>query len=379
MKITSIILKVSSICNLNCKYCYLFNKSDKSHLTFSNVMPHEVVVATLDKIDEYLRTSDAKSVELTFLGGEPLIAGIGFYKEFFSLAEKNIKSGTVKYSIQTNGTLLNSEWISLFKTHRVSIGVSLDGDEEANKDRITKSGKPAFAQTINGIKLTLSQGMDIGVLSVIPVSTNPVAYYSFFKELGIKYLDCLIQDATYETYNSGNRGFGLWLCQLYDIWINDKSRISIRTFESIIRLLCNPKLKIGGEILGNSENGVIDITPNGDITIPDTMLICGNRLIHQKITVQTNSLTDIFNEPIYQLYYDSHKEHSLSDKCRNCCIKNICGGGMLAHRFSKNRGFDNPSVYCFDLFLLIKHIQNDLVSRLKDTSIEPLTIQDFNI
>lgn len=109
------------------------------------------------------------------------------------------------------------------------------------------------------------------------------------------------------------------------------------------------------------------------------MLICGNRLIQQKITVQTNSLTDIFNEPIYQLYHDSHKEHSLSNKCRNCCIKNICGGGMLAHRFSKNRGFDNPSVYCFDLFLLIKHIQNDLVSRLKDSSIEPLTIQDFNI
>lgn len=148
MDITSIILKVSSICNLNCRYCYLFNKSDKSHLHYSNIMPQEVVVATLKRIDEYLNIIPSKTIELTFLGGEPLIAGIDFYNRFFELADKYIKSGNVKYSIQTNGSLLNLEWISLFKAHDVSIGVSLDGNEEANRDRITKSGSPAFPLTI---------------------------------------------------------------------------------------------------------------------------------------------------------------------------------------------------------------------------------------
>jgi len=378
MDITSIILKVSSICNLNCKYCYLFNKSDKSHLRFLNTMPHEVVVETLKRIDDFLKTSKAKSIELTFLGGEPLIVGIDFYNDFFALAKKYILSGKVKYSIQTNGTLLNLEWINLFKAHDVSIGVSLDGDENANKNRITKSGESAFRHTLKGIKLALSQGINVGVLSVIPAHTSPHAYYSFFKKLGIQYLDCLIHDATYETYNSDNRGFGMWLCQLYDIWINDKERISIRTFESIIRLLCNPSLKIGGEILGNSENGVIDITPNGNITIPDTMLICGEHYCPHDLSVFSNKLDDIFSNPIFKLYYNSHKNSSLGEKCKKCCIKNVCGGGMLAHRFSKERGFSNPSVYCFDLFFLIKHIQNDLLNRMDISSIEPLTIQDFN-
>lgn len=109
MDITSIILKVSSICNLNCRYCYLFNKSDKSHLRFSNIMPQEVVVATLKSIDDYLKTIPSKTIELTFHGGEPLIAGIDFYNRFFDLADKYIKSGKVKYSIQTNGSLLNLE------------------------------------------------------------------------------------------------------------------------------------------------------------------------------------------------------------------------------------------------------------------------------
>lgn len=101
MDITSIIVKVSSICNLNCKYCYLFNKSDKSHLQFSNIMTQEVVVATLNRIEEYLKKTKRKSIELTFLGGEPLITGIDFYRNFFALANKHIHSGRIIYSIQT--------------------------------------------------------------------------------------------------------------------------------------------------------------------------------------------------------------------------------------------------------------------------------------
>lgn len=379
MEITSIILKVSSICNLNCRYCYLFNKLDKSHLHFSNIMSHEVVAETLKRIDDYLKTSKVKAIELTFLGGEPLIAGIDFYSDFFTLADKHILSGEVRYSIQTNGTLLNLELINLFKEHNVSIGVSIDGDENANRNRIMKSGEFAFHHTIEGIRLALSSGVNVGILSVIPVHTSPHSFYSFFKKMGIQYLDCLIHDATYDTYNSDNRGFGIWLSQLYDIWINDKDRISIRTFESIIRLLYNPNLMIGGEILGNSENGVIDITPNGDITIPDTMLICGDEFLPKDLTVFSNKLDDIFSSPLFELYYNSHKDISLGEKCRNCCIKKICGGGMLAHRFSRERGFANPSVYCFDLFFLIKHIQNDLLSRMNISSTEPLDIHDFHL
>lgn len=342
-------------------------------------MPENVVIAALKRINDYIETVPSKTIELTFHGGEPLIAGIDFYKRFFDLASKYIKSGEVKYSIQTNGTLLNLEWINLFTTYGVSIGVSLDGNEYANRNRITKSGSPAFPLTIKGIELALLHGIEVGVLSVIPTHIDPTAYYYFFKKLGIRYLDCLIHDATYETYNSENRGLGLWLSQLYDVWMEDKSRISIRTFESIIRLLCNPNLKIGGEVLGNSDNGVIDITPNGDITVPDTMLICGENYNRQNLSVLSNSLEDIFSNPIYKLYYNSHKDISLGEKCKKCCIKKVCGGGMLAHRFSKEREFDNPSVYCFDLFLLIRHIQNDLLTRMDLSSIEPITIHDLRI
>jgi uncharacterized protein len=37
-----------------------------------------------------------------------------------------------------------------------------------------------------------------------------------------------------------------------------------------------------------------------------------------------------------------------------------CGGGYLPHRFSKDNGYDNPSVYCEDLYGTFEHIASVL-------------------
>jgi len=43
---------------------------------------------------------------------------------------------------------------------------------------------------------------------------------------------------------------------------------------------------------------------------------------------------------------------------------NACGGGYLPHRFSKKNGYDNPSVYCDDLYATYQHIQSALEKNL---------------
>jgi uncharacterized protein len=41
---------------------------------------------------------------------------------------------------------------------------------------------------------------------------------------------------------------------------------------------------------------------------------------------------------------------------------NACGGGYLPHRFSKENGYDNPSMYCNDFFSMLKNVQSVLES-----------------
>ncbi|MFM9559368.1 FxsB family radical SAM/SPASM domain protein, partial [Streptomyces caniscabiei] len=46
--------------------------------------------------------------------------------------------------------------------------------------------------------------------------------------------------------------------------------------------------------------------------------------------------------------------------CRACPLVRICGGGHYAHRYRPGSGFRNPSVYCADLDVLIRHIARRL-------------------
>lgn len=43
MKYTELILKVSGRCNLNCDYCYVFNKGDKSYMREPVRMSEELI------------------------------------------------------------------------------------------------------------------------------------------------------------------------------------------------------------------------------------------------------------------------------------------------------------------------------------------------
>jgi uncharacterized protein len=41
-----------------------------------------------------------------------------------------------------------------------------------------------------------------------------------------------------------------------------------------------------------------------------------------------------------------------------------CGGGYLPHRYSSKNGYDNPSVYCDDLYSMFENMQSVLEGNL---------------
>src|ERR1700729_165832 len=43
--------------------------------------------------------------------------------------------------------------------------------------------------------------------------------------------------------------------------------------------------------------------------------------------------------------------------CRACPERETCAGGHLPNRYSRTRGFDNPSVWCADLLALFGHVR----------------------
>ena len=90
----------------------------------------------------------------------------------------------------------------------------------------------------------------------------------------------------------------------------------------------------------------------------------------------THAIDEIRNEPRWKAARDA--SINLCGKCRQCKFMNACGGGYLPHRFSRNNGYDNPSVYCDGLYATYQHIQSVLEDHLyvSRPGREPLRIGD---
>ena len=74
---------------------------------------------------------DPSSLTLAFQGGEPTLAGLGYFRALVNYVEKkNEKKIPVQYTIQTNGMLLDVEWADFLHEHRFLVGLSLDGPQE---------------------------------------------------------------------------------------------------------------------------------------------------------------------------------------------------------------------------------------------------------
>jgi uncharacterized protein len=58
---------------------------------------------------------------------------------------------------------------------------------------------------------------------------------------------------------------------------------------------------------------------------------------------------------------------ALPDECERCEEKLTCAGGYLPHRYSRERQFNNPSVWCADLLKLFRHLRTRMGVSVRET------------
>lgn len=115
----NILIKPTEACNLRCVYCFHRNEGyDKSLMS----------IETLDHLFK-ITFPHYKSINITWHGGEPTIAGVQFYKKAFELEQyySQLYGTMINNSMQSNGTLFSQELIDVLKQGKVNIGVSYDG------------------------------------------------------------------------------------------------------------------------------------------------------------------------------------------------------------------------------------------------------------
>jgi uncharacterized protein len=203
-----------------------------------------------------------------------------------------------------------------------------------------------------------------GVLSVIDPQLDPAAFYTFFKDLRVPSLSLLYRDANHSKLPPGKARFesteyGEWLAALWDIYNSDPDPIPIRTLDDIVKLLIGGHASREGS--GTSDYGILVIDTDGGISKNDTLKnsFDGADLFDTHWSVHDAPLFRIAQSAAFAKYVGLQRPTNTT--CRDCPLLSICGGGMPLYRWSKERHYDNPSIYCHDHRHVIQHVKRSVV------------------
>ena len=133
--VKALCLHVSHDCNLRCKYC--FASTGDFGTGHRMTMDVETAKKAIDFVIE--RSGSRRNIEVDFFGGEPLMAmdTVKATVEYArSLEKKHNKN--FRFTITTNGVLLNDENIEYINREMSNAVLSLDGRPEVN-DRMRKT------------------------------------------------------------------------------------------------------------------------------------------------------------------------------------------------------------------------------------------------
>ncbi|MBI6138830.1 radical SAM protein [Serratia plymuthica] len=360
-----VLYKIAQICNLNCTYCYVYNKGDESWKKRPRLAPLHISESLGDAINEYCYKHNMNSFSVELHGGEPTLLGPRRFLEHIRALRSQSAPIRLDIFMQTNGTLLNEQWMLALDAAGVTFSLSLDGPPEfADKSRIYRSGKGSTQTVLD--KIVYLRKLDgrfdrlcHGALCVIPSDADGARYVDWFAELNFRGIDFLLPDGNFQKPPLDENGIHNllgFLISAFDRWLElDKKAPSIRLFEYAIKTKAGKTNEI--DAFGADISTMCVMESNGALGCHDVLRICGGEFSADEAFIDREGLID------YHKSSELSKIQELHADCTNCIHLKSCGGGYLPHRFD-GKTFKNPSWYCSVLFEFFSHVEAQLLQRI---------------
>jgi uncharacterized protein len=343
------IMRPTNNCNMDCRYCYV--RKSNSPVGFDDI------ASIIEKI--VLFNGKNKVSRFIWHGGEPLLAGLDFYKEVIAIQKKLKQRGfEIQNSVQTNGTLLS---LSTFKYLEIendfNLSLSIDGPRKLhNAARTFKDGSGSFDAVMNAVEIMRSNNKKpscICVVSKINVSESKKLYNFFNKErIHVKFNPIIRKgkgETNYREIGISQKEYSSLMIKIFDLWFNDLNQ----------HILIDPLSTIMGNMLTGFVRGCNFSTCQKQfITVNfDGNVYPCNRFIGDEFylgNIYCSSLEDIFNSKKKE-ELNNIRLNIIQKFCLECPFVKICNSGCLAESYYSSEWQQRPP-FCLSNKILFSYI-----------------------
>lgn len=356
----TIILKMAAPCNLACTYCYEYFMGDDSWKKKPKHFTDELAGVLGTRILEDAKITGRRSYNIVAHGGEPLLLGAKKIDRIFSSIRENMEGVAVNFSLQTNATLLDKEISEILGKHNVLIGVSIDGNKNHNSRRRDHLGGETFERVINGINLikTTEHVRFGGVLCVVDLANSPEEVIEFLCSLNPPSIDLLQPFTSHDSAGILRKEiaekFGIWMVRAMNKWLSNPkwANIRIRVLEDALKSVVTGKPTT--DWFGPRSVRYLVVETDGSYDLLDQLKAVGSTSVRARevgASILDSSLQEARKKS--QSLLREYEADRLPKDCEKCRWQNVCAGGHLPSRYSVRGRFNNRSVYCEGIQMLL--------------------------
>lgn len=360
-----VVLKVAERCNLACPYCYYFFQENKLHETASALISEANVTAVAMFLLQGARELGIAHINIGLHGGEPMLLPKKRFAKLCTVFRDTLEPEIgITLNTQTNGTLIDDEWIDIFAEFDVIVGVSFDGPPDIHDaQRPDHKGRGSYNDTLRGLNL-LKAAEDAGriqptgILCVAnPDIPGETVVRHFVEDLGVRKFDLLLPREGWDSdVWKPQEKWIAYFEDLFNYWVTENKKHPMRIYNfshSITPLMSEVSAQTKDWISANRHN-IMTINADGVLGPDDNIMALDEKFCRKDYTIFNISMKNYFQTDFWQQFVNG--VNSIPEDCQNCEWLRVCRSGDLFNRYCKEDGFRKKTVFCET----IKSVNNNL-------------------
>ena len=327
---TIMVKPAGSACGMRCTYCYYL------HTPGSSATGRMSTDTLRTMLRSYFSASPGPAVTITWHGGEPMLAGLDFFREAVKIEKELLPEGwECLNNLQTNGLLLDGEWCAFLAEEHFDVGVSIDGPAVIHDlYRKDAAGNGTYDRVVSGIRLLQQYGIQPDLLCTVTAETakNGTMVYRALRDLGtgwMQFIPIVVQDGTggITGESVSPEAYGRFLKEVFSQWLyHDLEDTEVQLFSETALVLAGGQAHLCWmrETCGQA----LVVEKDGSVFSCDHFV----RPEYRIGSMAEQELGDLASGETQRVFGEG-KAAGLTGYCRTCPHLPICHGGCLKDRF----------------------------------------------